>query len=361
MALIGIFRQSSVPVFDSLWAEDALFISESAGPFEAYRGYFHVVPRSLAWAVAHLPADAWPWAVSLTQAVVVSSVAIFVYHSMKEVVADHRLRLLLSVWLVVPPVAAPVTSSLANLHWFFLIGAFFACFAPRTKHLERWGLAIMSAAVLSNPLAGIIGFIAALNKRWKLAAVGAIGTLLLLVVDPTGEMGMSWGAISTGLVLWVRASIAAVGGDRLSMSVVETVPALSGLFAVPIAVAARRVLRCNQAFVVSGLAVSIFVALVAPIGRGTPGDVTWAFGNLRFALIPAFLMLTIMAAALTHQRLKQAFAGLMIVVLAAGFGLDHRSTGPVWSEALVSAQCVDESRLVPVAPGGHWHAVVECS
>lgn len=148
-----------------LWAEDGtVFLTGafSGSPFvlvESYAGYLHIVPRVLAGLIVLVvPLQAIPLAFTIVSALVAGLVATCVFLFARERIDSPYVSGLLAAMVALLPVAGgEVIGNLANLHWYLIVGAFWAAITtPKAKWLVVVQCIIVASAVLSDPLAALV-------------------------------------------------------------------------------------------------------------------------------------------------------------------------------------------------------------
>ncbi len=378
LAALALLREIDVPVTDSLWAEDgSIFIASATRadpliePFgEPYRGYFHTVPRLLAAAVVLFPPDLWPWVVSVFSLLIVLCVAVFVFYASEAVIPPLALRAGLAAWIIVNPVIPEVSANMANLHWFLVLAAFWACFAPDRSWLNWSGIVVFAASALSNPVTGFIAVVALIRAHKTrnrntliLGAIGLTGAAFHVLAPRVIDWALAPGSALAGMALLIRATFGAVGGHQL-VTALGPVPAivLITLVAVVLFLVIWSTDGSDQRFF-AGLAT--LVSVLWTIGLATLRGVDVAISAGRFVFVPAALLLGVflVAASNTSRRFTVAASVALILVLSSNLFVGSRHGAPGWSVALAQARiaCDDEEiALIPVHPVG-WSVDVPCS
>jgi hypothetical protein len=151
---------------NALWAEDAsVFVSGALGGhtaaslFVPYAGYMHAFPRLAAFlTVRFIPLTHVPYVITLIACALASFVAALVVIVSRQRIPSIYPRLVIWLALVTIPVAGiEVNGSIANSHWYLLIGLF-AILVTRQQNIT---LIVISAVVVffavgSDPLSAIL-------------------------------------------------------------------------------------------------------------------------------------------------------------------------------------------------------------
>ncbi|MDA8299952.1 MAG: hypothetical protein M0005_00035 [Actinomycetota bacterium] len=177
VAALALLRQSGMPAWRTLWAEDGrVFYSQALSlPFTRtlvtlHDGYVQLYPRLIAELATVFPPGDAPWVMALAGAVSLGAISGLVFHMTRAHVASPVLRALLGLSMVLLPVAgAELLDNAVNVPWWL----FFACFwallwQPRTLS-GRVGAALLCAlSAASEPLTALLLPVAAL----RVAALG---------------------------------------------------------------------------------------------------------------------------------------------------------------------------------------------
>ena len=162
---LQLIRSSGVPVWDSFWSEDGRFFYGAAKHhslwrtlFEPLGGYLQVVPRILSALAATLPVADGAWANATLAALTCALLGLYVFTATDQVLPHTWQRIAVAAVLVLNPAAAyEVNAAANNLHWFFMLAAFWACWSrstsPRRISLDT---IIVVLAALSDPLTGLL-------------------------------------------------------------------------------------------------------------------------------------------------------------------------------------------------------------
>jgi hypothetical protein len=161
--VIMLARQTGVPAWRTLWAEDrGVFLpqalaSSTRSLVTPYAGYLELYPRLIADAVVMFPLSDAAIGFAVAGALTASCLAVFVFHASAGHVHRPALRVLVAASVVLLPTALEeIANNGVNTTWYLLFAAFWALvWRPRS----RWGMAaaglVCFAAASSNPLAVI--------------------------------------------------------------------------------------------------------------------------------------------------------------------------------------------------------------
>jgi len=375
VSLIGLvlWRGSPSPA-DYLWAEDGtVFLHDAATlPFPAtvlrpLAGYAHVVPRLLVALVVHAPVAQWALLVAVSAAVVRVGVAVLVWHATAGAVPSRWMRSAIAVVVVTLPAGSlEVLDSIANLHWFLLVGAVVAAlWTPRGLGGRVVQTLALALAVLSDPVA--IGILAVLlcravllrkRSEWLLLGlVSAAAVVQLWVVHESGGRAVQDGNTvwQTGQVYAVRVAFLSVLGPSLGQRF-HSVPVVAAVLAALAVVLAVGVLRRSraQAFVWFAMLASLglFAAAMLYLPRDPLFVPNFAFTSgyaLRYMVAPMILLLGAFVAsgvsvlALPRGRMiVLPIAAAVVAVYLAGVVVTFRepaaTTVPAFRDQVAAAQ-----------------------
>lgn len=172
LAALALLRQSGLPAWKTIWAEDGKFFYSQALslPFARtlvtlHAGYVQLYPRLVAaLATAFAPRDA-SWVMALVGAASLAAISCLVFHMARGHVASPLLRGLLAASMVFLPVAgAELLDNAVNVPWWL----FFACFwaflwRPATRAGSAGALLLCALAGASEPLTALLLPLAALR------------------------------------------------------------------------------------------------------------------------------------------------------------------------------------------------------
>ena len=172
LAALALLRQSGLPAWKTIWAEDGKFFYSQALslPFARtlvtlHAGYVQLYPRLVAaLATAFAPRDA-SWVMALVGAASLAAISCLVFHMARSHVASPLLRGLLAASMVFLPVAgAELLDNAVNVPWWL----FFACFwaflwRPAARAGSAGALLLCALAGASEPLTALLLPLAALR------------------------------------------------------------------------------------------------------------------------------------------------------------------------------------------------------
>ena len=163
--LLELGRQSGIPAWHSLWAEDGqVFLQDAidkpfaATLFEPVAGYMNLVPRLMATIVSAFPLIDAAWLVALMSSMIVALVALFVYDESRTIIRDPRLRFVVAISVILLPAEAwELTANLTNLHWYLLFACFWAVISDLMDRRRLVTRAVVAfVAPLCDPLAVLL-------------------------------------------------------------------------------------------------------------------------------------------------------------------------------------------------------------
>lgn len=388
-AVLQLARQSGVPSYETIWAEDgAVFLTEALrGPlvdtiFRPHGSYLQVVPRLVGAIVSPVPLAQAALAVSLASALVVAALSVFTFWASGSAgfLRTTGARAALAAIVVLLPAAAYETNAtLANLHWYLIFAAFWALVArPRSRVAWCLCVAVVVLAVLSDPLAALLLPIVA----WRLWVSRSTRNLVLagaflatataqLVVLLTADELESFAERQLADIpaaYGLRVASSALVGDRslgeLYLALGPLLP-LGSLLVVAAVLAYGLLRRGASAGVLAVLMVASVGYWAVPLGiRGAGGLLTresLTLNGSRYTIVPLLFLL----AALVHifdrprttgpdARLdvpRVVAAGLLAAVVLVNFtGFNVRQSGPSWTSELADARARCLDRSLPTFP-----------
>ena len=391
VALLAMGRQSGVPAWRTLWAEDgSVFYGQAAThPFwhtlvTSYNGYLQLVPR-LAGALARLfpvgdAAAVMAWGGALGLGILVAAV----FHMSRAHLPSPGARCVLGLSMVLLPVAVvEMLDNFVNLPWWMYFAAFWALlWRPRgwTGRAGAFGLCALAAA--SEPLVGLLlplagARVLALPRRRENSAVWGLMVGLayqgaIVLTAPPGQGFPASGLTSTVPAFFLRVGVGWVAGLRgtdgllgVSRPLAELLGALViGAVLAAVAVAGGAVARRFAAA----------VAVLAPLCFIVPSWLRGAGPIVRAASVgfggryAATSMLMVVSALLVgacgagavpgrqagrghrgggrHARARRPRTGWVVaccLVLLPAWALDYRdwngrSAGPTWAAQVAAAR-----------------------
>jgi hypothetical protein len=400
---VQLGRQSGVPAWRSIWAEDGAIFLENAWRepltdtlFRPYAGYMHVTSRLGAELVALFPVAEAAWLTALLASFLVATIAFFVYHASAFAYAHPGPRVALAAAVVLLPAGAyETTANLSNVHWYLLFACFWALLADgRTRGVLTGRTVFALAAPLANPMAALLAPLLLLRRRDLRARhelLPRVAFLLGLAVQAVVVMRASEDAGSRLLrpldlapMFAVRVAGSFLVGDRflasLSGLLGRTFPLLAiVLVAVIVGGAMRGSDRHRGSVALVAAYAGLAYFLVPLLVRGThpiwPSLRVAHLGGSRYFVLPILCLLVIFLLGIDRRLTapSAAFravwlpaAGLWLVCVALlNYSFDNpRSVGPDWESSLEQARqscsSTGETVGVPIPPGGLWQAVTPC-
>jgi len=391
--VIMLARQTGVPAWRTLWAEDrSIFLPQALSApvrslFTPFAGYLELYPRLIAGVVVRFPLSDAAAGFAVAGALTASCVAVFVFHASRGHVYRPELRVLLAASVVLLPTALEeITNNAVNTTWYLLFGAFWALlWRPRS----RWGMAFAAlvcfATASSTPLAAFYlplaaaRLIALPRVREHAATIGWLAGGLLQI---PAVLTLSRGHVSTTLAKAVafygqNVVLAAVAGHRGTDLLRSAGWLGGGAIIAAVAVAIAVIWACWQrdpavrALVVAAVACGVILTLGAVLISGqvalpSARPDLYVRGS-RYAQPAVLLLISAAIAAvdgflrrtgIRRERAAHATAAVLLVaVLGTTWATDFRyvnsrATYKPWSLHLarISHTCSERPRLR--TPGG---------
>jgi hypothetical protein len=412
--IVEIRRQTGTSPLDSLWAEDgtvflqqALHSSLLGAALVPYGGYAQLAPRLLAAVAAALPLRFAAVVLSGGAALVVSGLAVFVYHASGGVIRSKATRVVLAAAVILVPIAPfEVTNNAETLHYYLLYGAFWALvWLPNGWLGAAVASVIVAVAALSDPLAillvplGFARILAVSGWRQRLPSIAGVIALAIqaaIVLANRDQIArgvpLAFGSdvprpspAEIALLYPLRVVIGPLLGPLTASMLWRDIGwAVAGIGAIMVVgllvYAIRRPDLQTRWFIVflvmesaTFFAVSVYLRWrqgMFPIDGSLRPDF-----NSRYNLLPVLLLCVAMALVLdqphpgwsdrTDRAIRALAAMAVVFAFGANFAIDNQRTqGPSWSAALAtaSARCSAPSPIaveVPIAPQG-WSVEVPC-
>lgn len=162
--LLQLSRSRRTPVWDDVWAEDARYFYSNARThpwhstlFEPIAGYLQVVPRGWSIVAAQFPVVDGAFLIAFTAALSASVLSVYVFVATRRVLPQTWQRYAAAGLIALHPAASwEVNAALNNVHWFFMMAAFWACLSEagnRWRTAADVGVVVLSA--LSDPLTAL--------------------------------------------------------------------------------------------------------------------------------------------------------------------------------------------------------------
>jgi hypothetical protein len=384
--VLQLVRQPGKPATATIWAEDGpVFLthawSDAFGStvVDVYNGYLHVVPRLIAGVVALLPLRDAAFGLAVGAAVVVSALAVYVFHASRSVLESPWPRLLLAATMVLLPQAAYETNAnLANLHWYLIYAAFWALLAnPRSRSGVAVGALIVVGAALSDPLAGLLLPLAA-ARAWQgraerarlvIPALLCVAMAVQLAFAVSANVPARNSASHAGELVGiyaVRVSGSALVGDRWLGGLWRPLGAVFAVAAVALVAALlvygyRKADRPRRELIAWSAALSILTLAVPLAVRGTAfllDRPAFTLSGSRYTVLPVLFLYGALVVTFSAWRgVRVVAAAALVAVLVTSYRVEPlRSSGPDWKNSLAAAraECAQASGSatvrVPVAP-----------
>ena len=357
-----------------VWAEDgSIFLAGAfAHPWSdvvlmPYNGYAAAYPRTIAAIIrTFVSLNHVPLATTLAACFTTAGIATVIFWSLRSRIPQVGIRLVLWAAVVVLPVAGiEVSGSIANSHWYLLVGLF-AVLVTRQRSVTGRILAAMliMVTILSDPLGVIFLPLAVLRlsdegkySRWIVPAASAAATLvqgLVVINTALGNQAGSATLLEIARATGFRVYLEALVGHSLAVAAYGWIEGGAlAIAAACIALAAIASYRLSNA----GLVIISFVAgtamfLISGVLRWFPG-LDPANGQLtgatRYDIVPVLVVsigVAAAAATIRHTRRRVLVAlswsgvGAIVVAVAISAGLDWgitaRATTIPWSISLAT-------------------------
>jgi hypothetical protein len=288
--LIMLVRQTGVPAWRTLWAEDRnVFLpqalsSSARSLFTPFAGYLELYPRFAADVIVRFPLRDAAIGFAVAGAFTASCLGVFVFHACSGHVHRTELRVLLAASVVLLPTALEeIANNAVNTTWYLLFAAFWALvWRPRS----RWGMAaaalVSFAAASSNPLAVIYLPLAAARVialprlREHAATIGWLaGGLTQVPVVLTVSRGHVGTTLAKALEFYDQnVTLAAVAGHRGTDALRSAGWLGPGAIAATVLIAIAVVWACRQrdpaarALVIAAVALGLILTVGAVLISG---------------------------------------------------------------------------------------------
>lgn len=394
-AALGLLRQRGAGALDTIWAEDGTIFLGGAvdhgllgSIFTSYAGYYHLLPRLLAQLTTLFPAGAAAYALALEAALCNALVALLVYVASADHLRSALSRVLVSMVVVVAPVAFEIPNSIANLHWAGLYAVFWTLlWTPRGSVGRIVAAVVVLLAADSDILIMVYVPLALLRATRRLpdgrrdrhgmvlASILGAGVAMqisgLLTGSSSRHVSPDPVPVVTGFVL--RAVPHTILGEQwlgpsphatrwLALAAVAWV-----VVAAALVVAVRRVTRPKWplAAVAAAHSLGLYALPVLLVGLAIT----------RYEAVPAMLFVTALVAivepgaGLASRVPLVTLAVLLVAVWAVNFRVDNdRAHGPRWSDELQQARttCLGPATraVISVPPRNDippWRVGVPCA
>ncbi len=197
-------RQSGVYMWRTVWAEDgARFYTDALSRpltdnlFDAYAGYAHVVPRTLASVATHVDPERFSIFVTFAGALSVALLTLFVYFASAPLLRSPWKQAILAGALLFWPVhPLEITGNITNIQWVMPVACLLAVLLPvRTPIAIAVRLPIVVLAPLSSPLCVLFLPLAAWHiLRWLARRAPAVTVVVPAVyaLAASGQLFVWW-------------------------------------------------------------------------------------------------------------------------------------------------------------------------
>ena len=404
---VQLGRQSGVPAWHSVWAEDGrIFLADAlnepllATIFQPHNGYMLLVPRVAAEIVTLAPLTDAAWLIAVIASVAVGSIAVFVYHASSVALSHQAPRAALAAGVVLlPSAASETTANLANLHWYLIFGCFWALIDHRSSPGILAAQTVLTfLAPLCNPIAAFLTPLLFLGRSERpyrleqlprLAFLVGLATQLVVVVrapdDSSDDITSPFSFLDLPQIFAVRVAGSFLIGDRFvgpassNLGVAFEFGAIL-LLGVILGWAIRGLARPRRKIALLALCAAFTYYIVPLAIRGTseiwPAADAANLGGSRYFILPILFLVVVfligvdacLSAPPSHSRtILVSAATLWLVSLAfLNYSIPNpRSPGPAWRTSLAEARqmCRMGSSTfvnVPIAPGGPWSVPIPC-
>jgi hypothetical protein len=405
--VVELGRQSGVPAWNSIWAEDGtVFLADAwAEPLlstitEPFNGYMLLIPRIAAEIIALFPVSDAAWLIAVLASFVIAAVALFVYHASAIVLVHRASRGALAAAVILLPAAGyEATANLANLHWYLLFACFWALLFSRNSPGVIVARTLFTlAAPLCNPIAIFLAPLLLFRANGPprgLELVPRLGFVLGLSIqaivvvrapdESTAAITSQFSVQDLPSIFAVRVAGSFLIGDRF----LELASANLGwgftigaalLCGVTIGCAARGLDEARRNFALLAGAAAVISFAVPLVIRGTatlwPATGAPSLGGARYFVLPTLFLIVVfllgvdarLSAPPSESRtiwLSAAALWLTSLALLNYSIINPRSAGPDWTSTLKRSQkdCRPGRKYVPVpiAPGGTWTVRTPCT
>jgi hypothetical protein len=375
--VLPLFRQTGIPSWQTIWAEDASIWFQQARRegglallLRGYAGYLQFPPRVLGALSTLVPIEYLSIYMALTGTLVGALLAWFTYWATAGWISSTPLRLALASLIVLMPIAGEEnTACIANVNWVctaVLPWALLSTAEGRRDVIVRGVVAFLAATstvlcVVFLPLAIGYALLRRTRAGLRVAAAFCVGLAVQVSVTLTEHsvFPFSNSVVQLARLVSVRVFAAFLIGDKgidaawLSHSrlLVVGAPIVAAvLFACLFAGAGRR----GQALAATFLAYAV-ISFVVPVWvRGTAsvpmleGHKYFPPAQPRFGVIPEFLLASAVAVLIApsgpnaHRLMariaRPVFIAQIALLAVVGFSVTNlRSAGPAWASALNTA------------------------
>ncbi len=393
------FSRLTAATAGTLWAEDgAVFMTHAyAHPWIAdvlfpYNGYAHAYPRTIASIIAALVnlRDV-PVAVAVAACATTGAVAAVVFWALRSRIPQWPIRLVLALMIVAMPLASiEINGSIANAHWYLMVGLFAVLISRQRSLAGRIVAAIVIfAAVLSDPLTLLFSPLAVLRffdrgerSRWIVPGAYVVAAITQVAIVKSTTLAAAHPFSIGGLLrsLAFRVYLEGLTGHAVASALfnhgayLALVAATLAILAIAVIAAMTRV----GGFVIVSFITATGFFLVAVAVRWT-GDLDPVGGvtdsGTRYQFVPICILLMAIACLFSTlirsdrrawQRVGVVIAGLVVVSFTVSAAVDWRLTDRVgpWSlsSAMQTCSSADAPKQIAIqgSPYG-FPLVIDCS
>jgi hypothetical protein len=382
-AVAPLFRQTRIPAWQTLWAEDGFIYGHDAARvglfeplFRGYAGYLQLAPRVLAIPARWLPVRSWPLYFAVAATAVVALAAWFCYWATDEWISSRPVRLGLAALVVLmPAMGRENTATITNVIWALAAVAPWALVSRREGTRDVVVRATMAFfAATATPLAAAFAPVAVgwcVVRRTRAAYVVSIAYAVGLVlqigvvlqtsnaqkaVNVIGDLVRLLGARVFSIFLLGTQGTSALG-DVSDTLIWFVVPLITCVF---LAVLMWRAPRASLTLALVFLVEAVVFFVVPVWGRGTQSlglaSQVLDAPATRFSVVPVFLLasafaLLVAADPTRPPRLvervgRPLFVAQVVITIVLCFPVvNQRSRGGTWTRQVARAyqtQCVGE-------------------
>jgi hypothetical protein len=413
LVILSLLRQTGVPAWNSLYAEDgqqffqvAIHQSFFRAITAQYAGYLELWPRLVAEAARLFPArDLAPF-MAIVGAATLAVTALLVFHAARGHLPSRLPRCILVASIVLFPLATgELLNNTVNSLWWLFFGTFWLLlWRPITYAEKLTALFFCGIAAASEPL--VVLFLPIVAARLftlrslqeQFATVGwAIGLGLQAVVHVQTKAQAYMGSFHEIPKDYLkRVALAWLTGDRGTADIISVGGHLADLIGLLLFVSLVVVFAWTRQapvrlFCLSALALSMLTFAV-PVwlrGAGLSMEQNALFVGSRYSATPILLLISAILVRINSMRFmqdrsrsragrrrsRQAWAGmflLLAVLLTPTWILDYRAMnnrtdGPAWSTAVLAATTACKGHkaaggqvVIPTTPEG-WSVEIPCS
>jgi hypothetical protein len=413
LVIVSLLRQTGVPAWNSIFAEDGQEFFEIAirhSFFRAittqYAGYLQLWPRLAAEMARIFPARDLAPVMAIVGAATLAGTSLLVFHAARGHLTSWLPRCVLVASMVLLPLATgELLNNAVNSLWWLFFGTFWLLIWRPTSYAEKVvALLFCGIAAASEPLVVLFLPIVAArlfafrSVKEQFATIGwAVGLALQAVIHirATAQTYQeTFRAIPNDYLK--RVALASVTGDRGTADLIAAGAHLADLLGLIVFVAmvvffAWTPRASVRLFCLSTLALSMLIFAV-PVwlrGAGVSMDQSALFVGSRYSATPILLLVSAVLVRINSMHIVQdrsprhagvrryqwIWAGVFLIpaaLLAPGWVVDYRAwnirtDGPAWSTAVATATKACKGHkapggqvVIPTTPQG-WSVEMPCS